>query len=707
MADPREAGGKSAGAAARRPHPRLLVDDDRVLRSLADQPGFEALRRDAAEILTAPLPTNELAGGLHHLETSRETVRRTYTLALVATATGDRRCVDRLWAELDAAARFPDWNHRRHFLDTAEMTHAFAIAYDWLFDVWSEEQRAVLRDAIVRHGLLPGLAVYRGTADGDGTSQRWHRREHNWNIVCNSGLTLGALAVAESEPELAAEILDRAQRSIRLAVAEYAPGGGYPEGVVYWGYATRYLVLYLAALTTATGDDHGIADSPGLAETALFPLYLTGPSGLTFNHSDSAAGVSRLPEAAWLAERFDLPVARWWAAGDDPVVPRASWASSPIGAVWRPAGPAMSPAAAGLPLDRVYTPGEVMATRSAWDGDAIFLAWKAGRNDSNHGDLDLGSFVLDVGGVRFAEDFGPDDYFLPGYWEFEPGGRRWSYYRKRAEGHNTLVIDPGGRRGGDQVEDAVGTFVEQSLTDTGSWVTGDLSQAHEAIASWRRSAGLLPGRRSAAVHDSIRLSGPADVWWYLHTSADIAVAPDGRSAVLRRDGRALRADLTGSPDPRFLDALARPHWASPDPAEQAPTPDSVRKLAVRLRGVTEATIEVTFTPVEDTGRPPTTARVERLRIDAERTVPTGGSTALGVEAESSDGTTRTIEPSACEYHSSDPSVASVDDRGRVHGVSGGSARITAVLVSAADHRLSFATVPVSVESVVAVPAGPH
>ena len=28
------------------------------------------------------------------------------------------------------------------------MTHAFAIAYDWLYDTWSPEQRAVLAQAM-------------------------------------------------------------------------------------------------------------------------------------------------------------------------------------------------------------------------------------------------------------------------------------------------------------------------------------------------------------------------------------------------------------------------------------------------------------------------------------------------------------------------------------------------------------------------------
>ena len=71
-------------------------------------------------------------------------LHRVYTLALLYRLDGDQRYAERAWQELEAAAQFQDWNPR-HFLDTAEMTHAFAIGYDWLYDVWTPEQRATLR----------------------------------------------------------------------------------------------------------------------------------------------------------------------------------------------------------------------------------------------------------------------------------------------------------------------------------------------------------------------------------------------------------------------------------------------------------------------------------------------------------------------------------------------------------------------------------
>ena len=61
--------------------------------------------------------------------------------------------------------------------------------------------RAVIRNAILEKGLRPGLRP-----------NGWQARHNNWNQVCFGGLTLGALAIADEEPEMARELLDPARR---------------------------------------------------------------------------------------------------------------------------------------------------------------------------------------------------------------------------------------------------------------------------------------------------------------------------------------------------------------------------------------------------------------------------------------------------------------------------------------------------------------
>ena len=72
-------------------------------------------------------------------------------------------------------------------------------------------------------------------------------------LVCNGGLVVAALAVADDEPELARCVLENALNSAPLALATYAPDGGWLEGPSYWKYATCYAVAMMAALVSATG----------------------------------------------------------------------------------------------------------------------------------------------------------------------------------------------------------------------------------------------------------------------------------------------------------------------------------------------------------------------------------------------------------------------------------------------------------------------
>lgn len=95
------------------------------------------------------------------------------------------------------------WN-TAHFLDLAELTAAFAIGYDWLYDEWTNDQRTSIRDAIVNYGLSYGLSSYTEAT----TFGWWQGVKGNWNCVSNGGLILGSLAVYEDDTTgTAAELL--------------------------------------------------------------------------------------------------------------------------------------------------------------------------------------------------------------------------------------------------------------------------------------------------------------------------------------------------------------------------------------------------------------------------------------------------------------------------------------------------------------------
>ena len=560
----------------RKVHPRLIATDadlERV-RSLIQSDArarslYVALVEEALALEKAPTVEYKIVGP-RLLQQSRTALQRICTLALLWRLDRKPEHLARAWRELEAAGNFPDWNPS-HFLDTAEMTHAFAIAYDWLYTGLTPDQREWLRQTIIKNGLAPALNVY-------AQPRGWHTVTHNWNQVCNGGIGMGALAIADVDPILATKILTEALQSIPRAMASYAPDGGWNEGPGYWDYATRYNVYFLAALESALGTDFSLSNLPGFNRAGHFRVYFSSPAGQTFNYADASSALNPSAPMYWLTRRFSEPVYAWQDHALREAKRRAPRPDA-LALIWfRPES--TSPAKAAWPLDALYTGVQTAFFRSSWDDpNALFFAVKGGDNKANHSHLDLGTFVLDALGVRWAEDLGGDDYNLPAYF----GKMRWTYYRLRTESHNTVLID-----NENQDPKAQAAILAHQFGDRVSSVRFDLTAAYPSKLTRFHRTATLKNRRTAIITDEIEAGQPVEALWGMLTSADITL--NGRKATLRRDGKTLHAEILQPGEAAFVVLSAQP----PAPQNQN---DGVRKLAVRLpKPITSTRIEVTFTP---------------------------------------------------------------------------------------------------------------
>ncbi len=556
-------------------HPRLIVLDADVERTRAllstdrvAQSYLREIRREAEKMLNEPTVVYKLEGP-RLLSQSRRCLHRVLALATMYRLDGDHQWLERAVRELEAAAAFPDWNPS-HFLDTAEMTHAFAIGYDWLYHGLGDDQRAMIREAIVEKGLKPGIAAYEGARYG-----WWRNAHHNWNQVCNGGLMLGALAIAEDEPELAEQIMRHALASLPRAMRSFAPDGGWNEGPGYWEYTIRYTVPLIATLQSALGNEFGLADFEGFDQTGSFRLHFVGPTRLPFNFADAGEGRSGgSPMMYWLGRRFDQP--QWYNAGG----------GGPLGLFWyQPVTVSLDDAE---PLDRYYRGIDVVFMRSGWDSQASFVGFKGGDNKANHSHLDLGTFVFDAIGERWVMELGPDDYNLPAYF----GRNRWTYYRLQTQGQNTLLLDEK-----DQDPAAKAPIVAFAAGDQPRTVA-DLTAGYApagATCVWRGIA-LVDGRRSLLVQDEVQTAEPVTYRWQVHTRAEIEL--DGAQATLRRNGKTLTARILSPEGARFAigDASA--------PPPQNPN-KGVHRLEVHLPGKTsDVRVTVLLTPQGAAGEAP-------------------------------------------------------------------------------------------------------
>ncbi|HEX2516091.1 MAG TPA: heparinase II/III family protein, partial [Chloroflexota bacterium] len=579
----------------RQEHPRLLLLPDDVARLQgviagdATARGYrDALLRSGERTLGEPVSQRVLVGP-RLLDTSRRVLERIYTLGLLFRLDGDARWRDRAMSELRAAAAFPDWNPS-HFLDVAEMSHAFAIGYDWLHGALTAEEQATIRDALIEKGLHPAADAYAARA-------WWAADSFNWNNVCNGGIATAALALADEEPDLCRPLLARALKGLPKALASYAPDGAWSEGPGYWGYATKYTVLTLAALQSALGSDFGLSTLPGLSQTGLFRLHSAGPAGHFFNFADAGERAGDEPSLFWLSRRYDSPVLAL--AGRE----AAGSAGSARDLLWYESrGSRDDLSRTGL--DARYTAAHVAFFRSAWsDPRALYVGFKGGDNKANHSHLDLGTFVLDALGQRWAMDLGPDDYNLPGYFESprSPSSRRWTYYRLRTEGHNTLTLD-----GQNQDPLATAPLIAFGSASGGAFAVADLSAAYRPAGARRvqRGVALRDDRSRVLVQDEVESEKPLAVRWAMHTRADVRIVGEGGGrgdrAVLSLGGAQLEVRLLAPGTARFT--VGSVQVSLP----QRPAPN-VHVLEARVEGGTSARLAVLFTPLSAGAATPTPA----------------------------------------------------------------------------------------------------
>jgi hypothetical protein len=553
-------------------HPRLIftqADWEKMRDAARNDPvkasWLEQLRRVADTQMQRPrtkyrLDNNQL------LFKSREALLQVSTFGALYRLTGEKRYAQAARDEMLSVISFPDWNPS-HFLDVGEMTAAVAIGYDWIYDALDSGDRKNIEAAIVRLGLQPGLKAY-------DKPEWWVQNPNNWNIVCHGGLTLGALAVAEVAPEIAEKTIEFALRDVPVAMRTWGPDGAWPEGLEYWAYTSQYNVLLIASLQSALGSDFGLLSIPGFSKAGLFPIYETGPSGTIFNFADAQpeARPERAPQMFWLARAFHQPAFAAFELGHVAPANISIWDLLYVGTEPLPSGQQML---AALPLAMVFHGVQDLGVaRSSWeDPAAAWLASKGGDNSAGHSHLDLGSFVYEVLGERWAVDPGRDDYSLPGYF----GKERFRYFRTSTRGHNTLVVD-----NQNQPLDAKAKITAARPQGDGDYFfVVDLSQAYN-IGRVQRKFELSRGH-SLKITDDIEGTSAHDIQWNLLTRANVDAK--GQVAILSQNGRTLSVRILAPANGQFQ---VLPGAGSP-PEAQA---ENLKRLTLNLASVKTAHIVV-------------------------------------------------------------------------------------------------------------------
>lgn len=508
-------------------HPRLLLlkeEEQSLITAIGKHKEWgnihSQILAECDKIIPLP-PVQRIKIGKRLLDKSRECLRRVFLLSYAYRTTKEERYLKRAETELLAVAAFEDWNPT-HFLDVAEMTMAVAIGYDWLHEQLVPETKSAIREAIIQKGIEPSF---------DSKYNWFLTAEHNWNQVCNAGISFGALAIAEDQPELAAKVISRAVQTIPKAmVPSYEPDGAYPEGFSYWGYGTSFNVLFISAVEKAMGTDFGLSKSPGFLKTAGFLENMIGPTGMAHNWGDSGLREGLTPALFWFAGKVNDPSLLWGQKKllEDPGNGDVRNRILPALLIW---GFKTDLQKIKPPAQKLWVgqgPSPVGFMRTSWtDPNAIFVGVKAGSPSVNHAHMDVGSFVLDMQGERWAMDFGMQDYNSletkgVDLWNRSQNSQRWQVFRLNNLAHNTLTFDG-------QLQQAKGYAKIDAWSDNPARlsVLTDLSQMYQdQVASAKR--GIAIGdEKYVVVRDEITTADkPTLMRWNLLTPAAVRIVDE-------------------------------------------------------------------------------------------------------------------------------------------------------------------------------------
>jgi len=309
----------------------------------------------------------------------------------------------------------------------------FAIAYDWIYDSFTEEER-------IRYGNYIGSWLYHYTTEPEIMLQNggWYYNKtwgpaHLSTRDCRDGITpklFVALALSGAgtiHEDACKRFLDSWEQRIP---SECIPafdiiGGVWPESMGHGSYGPVKVIPWaFEAWRTATGLDWFALGSPTsyLKELNLWAVHLTVP----FTNRTAYIGDNTSPDylertfqwvAPILGARYSDPVANWISTSlDTDYWYRVPWMRF---IAYDPDVPARNPGQMRWPTARLFTGAGHVYLRSRWnDPNATWAFFGAGPCYANHARDDEGHFliakkgwlVLRAGGAGHNDD----DYYAGG-----------------------------------------------------------------------------------------------------------------------------------------------------------------------------------------------------------------------------------------------------------------------------------------------------
>lgn len=584
-------------------HPRLLVTANDIERIKSDNDINLTLWKN--NLIST---SNWFLGRLNdlkyeinnlHLRGLGEITMGVTDLSLAYLLTDDVKYAEKAINVMLQVCYFKDWNSY-DMLDTAEICYGLALGFDWCYNAMTDAQRAIIKNALRDRGLKEILRdLNNETVSGVDRTWLWsnpssYAYPQNWIGVCCGSIGLAALAIGNEDSEcnsLAGEVISKSMTPITDLLCDFGPDGAWFEGPSYWEYAVRYLTMLLAAMDSSIETDFNLSNAPGYSNG---PYYIIGNSGSegVFNLNDCPTELINSPEFFWFSNQYNDPAPaeyrmkylKKYSNGTTNDFRDIIWFNKDYVSD-----------STEINSDGVWRGMNVASARSGFEADDIYAAIHGGEEGRDIGDLDYGTFILDMNGVRWAKDLGSEQR----NYAVQRNGVRWRYYRSRAEGHNTLVLNPNGGEEQDKTAICPINIFEQN--GSSAYAVTDITDAYKTSGGKSVVRGMYVDKKSKTltVQDEIETAKSSEMYWFMHTDSDIEIRDGGRTAVLLQNGKRLGVSLIGGNGLKFTKSGANYLFSSTDPGDSMSDDSKVSKLVIHGSGVTNVKFAVKFYSLSD------------------------------------------------------------------------------------------------------------
>jgi hypothetical protein len=171
--------------------------------------------------------------------------------------------------------------------------------------------------------------------------------------------------------------------------------------------------------------------------------------------------------------------------------------------------------------------------------EAFFLAAKGGMASDNHGNMDAGSFIFELDGVRWSVDPGNQSYHpleeIMGFdlWNNAQDSRRWSLLTKNNFGHSTLTVNGEMHR-----VDGRSTLIRKDIRGEVPSFTFEMTPVFGSVIELaERSYSRISDTRFRITDELIFSPDTKYLTWQMITQAEVNIKKKG--VVLQQEGKEL------------------------------------------------------------------------------------------------------------------------------------------------------------------------